>query len=308
MNEYRHDIITLSGIDFQDMFFHVTRPANDDLKTSVYEFGILKPCVLEKKDNYFRIVSGFNRLALAKELGISGIPVHLVDRVDAELFLSLVIPRAMTGRIGPVGKLRALRILKDYCGLSDADERIGRKTFGISSDFLNDSHLADKLLSLPASLKGYIDARDPGFRCLKILAGLPVYAAEFLAQIIDVIPLRINIFRSMIDIMADLIARDGHLPDFSIPVADHDRKKLEEMVYSRLYANRYPRYSALHEEAEMIIGKLSRKGVSVDFPEFFESGSCNLVIQIKSSDNAGTIGKRLESIDTHLCEKLAKLL
>lgn len=300
--------IRTDEIDISDTFFSVTRSHADDLVSSIREFGILEPPVLEKKDDAFRVVDGFGRVRAACQLGLDLIPARIVDRVDGSLYISLVVPMAARGEMGPVGKVRALSILRDYCGVNDADERIGRKVFGIAGEFLGDSTYAATLMSLPLDFKEYLDSRDPGFRYLKLLLDLPVHAIEYFIRITGMVPLRVNIFRSMLDLAVDIIARDGSLPETVFDTGEEDRRKIEDAFYAELFTLRYPEYSALRADVRALVDKISHNAVSVDFPEFFEGGAFRLCVRISASDTADSVRHRLDSVDAGLCARLAAFL
>lgn len=61
----------------------------EDIRGSITRYGIRAPLTVRQRDNYYELIDGERRLRLAKELGYTTIPCHVID-VDDEAARRLV--------------------------------------------------------------------------------------------------------------------------------------------------------------------------------------------------------------------------
>ena len=105
---------SIRDIDTEDTSFKISRNRiDDDLRASIREFGILDPPVLTDGNCGLTVVFGHNRVRIASELGWKEIRCVRVKSIDGEWFAGQAILKCRRNELGPAGRLRALKILRD---------------------------------------------------------------------------------------------------------------------------------------------------------------------------------------------------
>jgi hypothetical protein len=303
--------LPLSSIDPGDNYFNFSKNiVRDELKSSIREFGVLDPPVVTPRGGTYRAVFGFNRLAALRELGAESADCLVAPEVSAGFFARGALLKCQRNEAGPIGRLRALAILKDLGAGGERLELIATKGLHVPAEFVRDAALLDAALGLPGALRDYCDLRDLQLRVLRDLARMPAPDAALLSSWLAFAPLRVNIFRFIVDMLADIRARDGGLGAVEgiRPGAGQDRRVWEEELYGRVRAARYPEYSSLREEADGIARYFAARGIDLAYPPYFEGDKVELTIRVGRRDDPGAIGGRLEEVDWARLRPLLDLL
>lgn len=103
-NDSRRTVVSLSLIDRTDTFFRLSPGSHawtESLKQSIRRFGVICPLVVqEKTQSQYRLVDGFERLAITQELAIAHTPVLVVpdgvERQDMVRYRILSCSRALS--------------------------------------------------------------------------------------------------------------------------------------------------------------------------------------------------------------------
>ncbi len=303
--------ISLDAIDCEDRYYKISRNRIDDgLRSSIREFGVLDPPVVLEGDGPSRVVFGFNRLQALREAGAETAAVMAVPVVDPEWYAGRVLLKCLRNEAGPVGRLRAHAILKGMAMEAGRLDRIAKQGLRLPDEFTRDSALAELAGELPALLSDYLDCRDIQFRIIRDLARLPRVAHEALAAWIAYAPLRVNIFRFIVDMLVDMMVRDGSVdfvrdihPDESI-----DRKQWEDHLYRLIGEARYPDYSAARKGADDIVRYFAARGVGIDYPPYFEGDRVKVTVSLGRRDDPALIRRRIEEADLSKLKDLLDLL
>ena len=273
---YNTEEVKCGDVDFGDQYFRIGRKyPGDDLRRSVEHFGPLEPPLLIREGGRYRIVFGFNRIAVISEQGMESFRACVVDLLEREIFLDMAVLKCFRNEVGPVGKVRLVRILREHFGAND-DEllRVAESALGMPAEFVG-AGLADKMLDLPESVRDYMDQRNVNFRTIKNFLRLPDEGIEIIAGWIDTVYMRVNIFRQIVDMVLDIYNRDGGLAAISgiAPVQSH---KAEDFYHDLVLRARYPEYCKMKNEASGIIEFFRSRGVDVGMPEYFEGDSVRI--------------------------------
>jgi len=79
--------IPLEQIDLLDETFSVNfMPDLQRLRSSIEEIGLIQPVLLKKKTNGYRIISGFRRISVMKELGKSEVESRVFEEKETDEF------------------------------------------------------------------------------------------------------------------------------------------------------------------------------------------------------------------------------
>ncbi|HSV95576.1 MAG TPA: ParB/RepB/Spo0J family partition protein [Spirochaetota bacterium] len=302
--------VSLAGVDFLNATYRVSRKRPiEGLVRSIECFGLLESPVFLREAGRLVPVFGHNRLAALVRAGIETFDAAVVDEIDPAAYRARAVLKCSRNEAGPVGRMRMAEILR-MLGLGEAElSRTVRHGLEIPVEFAS-AETAGSVMRLPRRLRDYIDLRDIGFKVIKGLLGLPAEAHEFLAGRVDDAGIRVNVFRDVVEMMSDILRRDGTLaPVLALPAPETgDRRRDEQLLHDAVYSLRYPAYSEMKENAGQISAEIERGGCSVSIPPYFEGGGVSLTIRFGRGDDEDSIRGRLSGIDARKIEKLIGLL
>lgn len=294
--------INLSDI-LDDDTFRISRPAvSEALIQSVKELGLLEKPFLLDDANGLRPLTCHNRILALRRLEAAAVDANVIKRIDPALFAGNTAMKVRRNEVGPAGKCRALAVSQEF-NLYDDPGLFCKKILNVSPDIL-DAEFAARILDLPLALRNYIDIKDAGFKIIRDLVVLPGYMIDWIDRCLGIMQVRINVFKSVVDHLFDLGKKYEHLDLPVLIQGKSDDRHLLEAV-NRL---RFPEYSRRRERVDMIISSVSSRGVSVDFPEFFESSRFTLNVEMSVRDSADDIRARLDGIDAGKLVELASML
>ena len=175
---------------------------------------------------------------------------------------------------------------------------------------MRDDALLAAALALPPALGDYCDIRDIQLRVVRDLARMPEPDRALLSSWTAFAPLRVNIFRFIVEMLADIRERDGGLGalDGIIPDGRQERKGWDEELYERVRAARYPEYTALRREADGIAGYFASRGIELAYPPYFEGDRVELTLRLGRRDDPGSVGDALNDVDWVRLRPLLDLL
>lgn len=303
--------VFLRDIDLNDRYFKISRNRIDDeLRSSVRDFGVLDPPVLVEREMGYRVVFGYNRLDILNHMGVDSVDAQVLPAIGVEFFLARAMLKCLRNESGPVGRIRIISILKDLGMDFDRLVHIGTRGLHVPDEFIRDDSLRDRVQELPMPVKNYLDARDIHFRIIRDVVRLPHGTAKAISSWLIFAPLRVNIFKCIIEMMMDIQTRDGDTrfieeiePDESI-----ERIKWDEHLCNRIREVRYPEYTAVKKKADEIARYFSARGIRLHVPPYFEGDRIDLKISIGARDDPESIWKKLEDTDWSRLRKLLDLL
>ncbi len=320
--------VLLEQIDQRNDCFKISKPHIDEkLKHSILTFGLLDPPVLLKGklfksklfksklfksklfcNSAYQIISGHNRICILKELNYTAAPAFVLNELKPEDFVDYALLKNYRQEIGAIGKIKFIRILKNIFQLDEKDISIASKRIQIPGDMIH-ADLPDKLLSLPEQLKYYLDIKDIGFKVIKNIIQLPDDAILLISKWTADISIRVNLFKPIIDHMADIIKRDKSLNALAnIDLNSLSDKRQDESLYNEIFKIRYPDYTRMKSRADEMINILYKEGVEIDFPEYFERDEIGVILKINKRDGIGVLKKKIDQIDIKAIEDILELI
>ncbi len=307
--------IPLEEINFDDTSYKITKPhISEQLIQSIKKHGIVEPPVLIRQNNRFIILSGHNRLSAAKALGRNRQACRILEAFEPELFFDAGIKKLYHNEIGPIGKIRFYQILKPYeSDLSIRNSNLfdfAVKELGIHAHILSSDELISRISSFPPLLIEYLEMKDPGFKTMRDLVHLSDTTVAIVSSWIESIPMRINIFRQIVELLYDIelkVSDCNRLHNILIPIEGDPRHK-EALLLQSLMAIRYPNFLKRKSELDTLMMNLQKNGVQTEFPQFFEGDEVSFTIDIRKKEGSNSFFKKIEKIDKNTVEKLLNLL
>ncbi len=275
---------------------------------SVRELGVLEPVDLLRTGDGLVPVFGINRIETAAACGGLTVPALVHDRIDHRWYMGKCVLKADRNETGPIGRLRALTILRAEAPAGDPD--LLCRHLGIPRDFISDQSLCQAIFSMPADLLRYIDAKDIGFKIIRAVLSLPAAAQLKISLWASDTGMSVNAFRKTVEMVSEILRRDGNLDsimDGEVFSGD-DRNTRAEMLIEEITRRRFPEYTALHDRVEGIRKRLSRRGFGLDFPRYFEGERFKISVEIHRRSRPEELRRTLESLPFDLIGELQHLL
>jgi len=305
--------ILISDIDQNDLYYKISRNFIDEkLIKSIKDFGILEPVVLKKENNTLKVIFGHNRISALKLSGLDSVEAFILDKLDEREYVNHVLFESYLNRIGPAGKIRVFRILDEkFNSEVELKLEIAKKSFNIPSEFISNALTVDGFGRIPDGLKDYIDQKDLNFRLILSLLQLPVEAVACIDKWIKLTGgLRVNIFKSVVEMLTDIYKRDNTLEQVIAldPDGIDEKKRREDYIHSRLSEIRYPQYTDIKARADKYLKEYSSKGIRIDFPAYFEGNTIDIRITAGKNETYDKITNKLNFISEKRLKQLFELL
>lgn len=297
------------AVDDRDSRYRLSRPPADDrLRDSIGRRGILRPPVILGGEGTFIPVFGHNRIAALRELGSEFLDAFVVTAVDPEWFVPAALEKNYHQEIGPVGRLRLVRIMREELRIEAAlVADMARAELGIPGFFLGDGAAA-AVLSLPSVVREYLDHRNIGYKTIREIVGLDQSLVGLVERWLARADIRVNIFRELVEMLADLSPLNVSPADFPDEFDDSlDRRSRERVIHDAVYRRRYPEYRAFCDRLEAAVRELKAPGIEVVPPAFGEGRGIELRFRLGRDDGIGTLRERIEAIDSSALERLLRL-
>lgn len=300
---FNESTIRVKDILLDDRFRISKNFRNTELVASIKSSGMLEKPFLIKTDNYYYPLTCHNRIRIISEIDKDEIEAYILHSPVFEVFISYFQLKIYRNECGPVGKIKAVSILRNEFGIDGSElADLARKTLKIPHDIFSEEKNLNCIMQLPAALKDYIDAKDIPFRLIKDIISFDEVIITELNRWVEKVQIRLNIFKMLVDFLFDIRKRDGGLKI----IEDEALLKMDDKaLYDYVFSVRYPEYSQKKIEADKLISMLTGKGVSVEFPEFFEKDYISLRFTINRREPGSKINELVSGVD---CKKIDALL
>ena len=287
--DFRFSDITLSSVDCSSRRFRISKPGpSQKLVESVSKNGIIDPPVLFRDGECYIPLSGHNRLNAALGAGIKTVRCLVAPGAGYDFFLSHAALKNFRGELGVAGRIRAAAIAAGLRGLACADGEIcaALELPPAAASSMNDVLLLDE------RLLSYCDEKSLPMKTLMILPAFPPALRDALAGWIGRPNVRMNMFKSAVDLLEDLM-RVKPLEELCGIVMQHASEPDDALV-TALYAIRNPVIAQMNVKSEAIIAEFRRQQVEIVYPPYFEGSSVEVKLRMKRADNGASCRKSLE--------------
>jgi hypothetical protein len=302
----------MEDIDFHDARYKISRNrVPDKLINSVLTWGLLEDPVLLPAGERYIVLIGHNRLSILKNAGKDDVTSRVTPEFNLDAFINAAALKFQRGDIGPLGRIKFLMIAREHSpGRTGEILQLAGREFSMPDFICQDNDIMRQVLELPSELCDYIDSRDIGYKTLKELVLLPENAKGTLTSWIKCINFRMNIFREIVEILADLLKRDGsllHVHSINLMETEDPRGR-ENHLLGVLKELRCPEYTKRKQRAEGLMSLLSGKGAVVDFPPYFEGENVGIGFRVNKREGVAGLRKKLDQLDMRTVQDLLDLL
>lgn len=306
--EFERSSVPVERILAEDTLFKIsTGAASAELVASIRLIGLLNPPIIIARSGGFRIVSGFKRITALRQLGVSSIPVRLLDPgTEVENCIRIAIIENSSQRsLNLVEQANAVGLLATF--ITDARQVADAAcSVGLSVN----TGMAKKLKKLAAmedTLKtGVLDGTIALPVAIQIHDMKDAAATQTLGALLKELGLSLNRQREMLEWIASICRRD----DISVSQLlaseeianclrdpNLDRRQKGQLVRKYLKTTRYPTIQSHEKRFDDIVKKLTlAKGTFLTPPPHFESPSYCLRFEFSSYDELLEKLKQFEKI------------
>ena len=296
--------INISDIAYDESFKISKKNYSESLRASLELSGMLELPYLLKGGGGYCIFTCHNRIRILQELGVREIKSIILEAPDAEIFMNYISLKMYRNELGPFGRVKAASLLKIVFKVDESElKEFGLKILKLPPEILDDKTFMENIISLPDALLNYIDEKDIGFKIIKDILAFPKSWIELISTWLLEIQVRVNIFRVVIDNLFDIYRKGADISAVS-SIEYSDDKTLNDSIF-RL---RYPKVSGLKSRSNALINELSCKGLSIDFPEYFEKSSITLKLELNKKNDISNELKKIQSVDVEKLKELMSLL
>ncbi len=315
--------IPLSRIDFGDGKYQTRLPWNltsESLQKLIAAAGIVTPLRLEVRDSGdFRIISGFRRLQIARELGLPDIPALVIQGEPDRLFLSAVCENMsqnpdldLSERAGV-----AVRMLREF---EYGEDRVASEILPLLRlpATLHQLRQLRFLARMPETIQHAISGRLT-LQSARIIGEWDDEDAEFFIGVVNRYQLGTNKQKQLLSLLEDLRRREGcsvrKLWESSGAAAIERREELAPTDRFRAFRGllrqqRFPVLSQYEERAEALEHALSLPAkIKLLLPPYFEGDHIDIHLRVSSPSELRSLVGVLESASSRdEMEKLFDLL
>ena len=301
--DFRLSDITLSSVDCSSRRFRISKPGpSQKLVESVSKNGIIDPPVLLRDGECYIPLCGHNRLNAAVSAGITTVRCLVAASAGYDFFLSHAALKNFRGELGVAGRIRAAVIAAGLKGLSCADGEIcaSLELPPDAASSMND------VLSLDERLLAYCDEKSLPLKTLVILPAFPPAMRDALAGWIGRPNVRMNMFKSAVDLLEDLMR--VKTPEELCGIVARNVSEPDDALVTALHAMRNPVIARMNAKSEAVISEFRRHQIEIVYPPYFEGSSVEVKLRMKRSDNGASCRKSLEYLQNADFSEMLELL
>lgn len=295
----------LSELCLNDKYIISKNSVSPQLVSSIKKYGVIRPSVVCRTPDGLLLLTGRNRFLASKECGLAQIPVSICSEPSWDIIKSEAVFKYFHKELGPSGKIKVLFIMTNIFGMTPDEAFAFGREIGVGESFGKREADIRRFMELPAELKNYFDLREIPFKTVRICMDLPEAAVGFLSALVRSVRVRAGIFCRIAEICSEL-SKETPLPDLELLTEEYAEADAE--ILRRLFVLRYPEYSAMKMQADLLKEKLEAGGVKIDFPEFFEKGELTVKLTVSKRQGAEAFREKAEKVNRELIQQLLDML
>jgi ParB family chromosome partitioning protein len=173
--EENQRLAKVSNVNIESIVVRPTQPRQNidpiklhELSESIRQNGILQPLVVRKdkdRNGRYELIAGERRLRAARKVGLSDIPVNVIDCSDQDVYAIALIENIQRDQLNSLEEAAAIqKLLTDHgCTQENLAKMVAKSRSYIANSL--------RLLSLPDPVKQLIISEEISVGHAKILAG-----------------------------------------------------------------------------------------------------------------------------------------
>jgi len=302
--------ILLNQIDLSDETFSVNfMPDLQSLRLSIQAVGLIQPVLLRKGTGHYRIVCGFRRIWVLKELGVFEIPAMVFEEKgpsDLELFVLSLRENLTTRGFNAVEKAIALQKLIHRFQLEHSE---GVKTYLHLFSLEPNEKILNTYLSLAEmedETKRFVLKAEVSRSNIRLLAQMSSEDRMALLPFLSLLKLGENRLREMLTLLSEISRRERisikgviDRPDIQGILSQKELTPIQrtERVKRVLMNLRHPKMRQMEEEFEKKRKDLNLpSAVSLHPSPYFEGKELKIEFQFRTMEEYQTIVSSLSQL------------
>ncbi len=323
MNGYRFVLVPLAEIVAEDETFRVALdPPDESLRASVAAYGLLQPVRLQSRaDGRYRLVSGFKRFQLVRELGWDQVPALVVSERQSDLDLYIVSLQERLAAAKPLSPLEIAEVLAKLQAVFSLSAESVVRDFMPSLGLGRNRTWLDRYLPLTGldeRSKNELLADGLSLEVVFALPGLAVAERHHLLNLFKTLRLGKNKQSEMFSLIRDVCQMQGRSmgallqqPELAdiLAGAELTFTQKAERCKEALMRLRYPRFSRAQQAFH---DRLKEAGVPpalrISPSPFFNSEEVSIAFSFKNEKEFRQCLSTLQRLDAEgVIEKLVQL-
>lgn len=301
--------VKTSDIDIDSRRYFLSTVASEEqyeqLYKSIQRDGLLSPPLLYQDDDLLYIVSGLNRIKAAMDCGIHELEALVCEAFTGDQWLRIIRRRIHDGRIGIIGRMKAVQMLVEEQGLSPETDDLDIPGLPAYNQWIS---LYRIIAGMPAELINYCDAKDVSFRVLQDMVTMP---ASVLAGFTRMLPLKVNILKQLSSGIAELLYREAVTEEALSRLFEDPPQKQQEresVLVAEIDKMLNPEITALRQKADELKKRIEKPGLSLRYPENFEGNAVQLSLRITTASGVDLLEEFCRDIPREPLRELLDLL
>jgi len=288
--------LKINSINYDD-YYKLSKSMSDELLQSIKVYGVIDPIFVFPENSMFRILSGHNRYLAASALQLKDIPVKIIENDILENLYNTAILKKYNKQLGFISKIKFVMIFNKDKEINNLDYSA---LMAIPEEAYSDSDTVEAIMTLPETMKTYLNDRDVSYKTIKKLIHIDNEIVQLLSAFLTGTDFRVNYLRNIVDMMFDMqkISLQSNIIDVLKQLLTcEDSEKKDQVLYENMFKCRYPEYSQLKIESEKVAAKYKKYGIAVKYPDYFEGGEVHLEMSISKKDKGSSFIKTIDKLD-----------
>jgi Cu/Ag efflux protein CusF len=274
--------------------FKLSAKPSEDFRQSIKKNGIIINPVVFKDENKYILISGHNRVGVAREYAFDYVEVLKVPKkFRCDFIRNEILRKKLEGIFAPASLIQGnINPLWQDCSALLKDQLI---------PFFHSHEKCQKLAEFKNFLNYSIERRV-NYKILESFVKLKKEASEIVDSSVMKFQPKIAQIKELIKSLDEISEKVTLIPDH---VNSHDSMNELLQFY---FTIRYPEYSRLKNEADVFKARYNNMPFQIEFPEYMEGGFADLTFRVKAESKVSEIEKNFQTLSSIDLNSLHKIL
>ncbi|MBN2028870.1 ParB N-terminal domain-containing protein [bacterium] len=291
----------------EDFFFCFTSPSeHTNLKRSIQESGILTPIQVIPMEGKYRLISGFRRFHVARELDLSHVPVMVKpESLSIEkAFRFVLLEKVICRMFNLIEKARVLHILEGLQVPFELMEKDFLPILEIPAQFKTIDEIKC-ILKYSISVQHYVEMYNLSLKQTRMFNPLTIHQQELLVDMAMKLQVRSVELSEIISMLIDISGRENLTVEVVLNqleigriMDNRDDSKHEKLfkIKERLMDRRYPKLASWNRSlVHLSKAILLPEQVKLKWDRSLEKPGVELRVKIRTADDLKCIDKILSN-------------
>lgn len=290
-------LISLTEIDDNDEY-RISKKSNiEPLTASIRITGVVRPVVLIKNNDRYKIILGHNRVEASRILQRKDIPSYVWDTFDAKKYFNEIIEKLFSRQVGTVGKMRIYYFLNKFISVIGITNKHELKNILMIPQYITGKEI-EAISSVDPSIIDYLNSKDSDYKTIIRIAEAEKDIMSVFKKIVDT-QTSMSIVRQIVEMYDDIKRNADWRNEFKSIVEKSADKNYGLFLLTEMKNIILPELTALENNAEFIKSEYAAHGVKITIPQNFEGDEIGVLLTARRRDR----GKSFSSSLQYLSEK-----